>query len=688
MKRWFLLLAALMLVAAVCFASAEGDLRHEVTGDISQLDVAEAEGLSRGQVDERKTEATLGTDIYLLVDDASASYVTFLVTDEDNVPVKGALIYITYNGITELYGVTDENGECSMYLFRDTEYGYRVEKEGYETAQGHFTAEKETKQVHAVLRGKHLLTIIVEDDGVLQPGVKVLIDGRTLTTDENGQVKLSLTNGEYSGVVITPDGRGIPLTAVVEGDTVIIVDIGRGDGFLVYDKRYQPEDYVLTKYLFSGDDVPKGAEETEEAYALRVEGYLETNPGVVLVEAQPERRQLAQGDKDVLDAEGEPIYAQRSCMPMGALLRSWEKEGAQKLIFTNEDVGMALPLASLRTGDMAKLFALLDALRHGGVNALLREDVRKSWNGRAEAGLEGIDVSDLDVTDINWDALVSCSFDEEEEAQRKLPISLYEDTLFEFRITPILPEALTDTLLNGFAQERNMPRDVVMLASTGYYLEQLRQWQADGRLTDDEADILFMYMTDGALTEDEMTDLCQRAEEDMLSRGAVEYLARAAVNGSMYRVSCWVIREETKVDCTALIHGWRVIWPSDERYQAAREQLEAETVPPEELKPRALARMEQAYRAQTLETRSEAVRDDDVKAVSALPDENDPFCDVLMGKRFSGTVVDVRRESVTTGNGGTVRFSAQNDGFATTLKESCALEAEGSTSGLVWLKIQ
>jgi len=688
MKRWFLLLAVLMLAMTACFASAEGDLRHEVTGNVSQLDVAEEEGVSQGQVNDRKTEAALGTDIYLLVDDASASYVTFLVTDEDNSPVRGALIYITYNGITELYGVTDKNGECSMYLFRDTEYGYRVEKNGYETAWGHFMAEEETKMVHVVLRSKHLLTIIVEDDGVPQPGVTVMIDGRTLTTDESGQVKLSLINDEYSGVVITTDGRRIPFTAVVEGDTVIIVDIGRGDGFLVYDKYYQPEDYVLTRYLFGGNDVPKSAEETEEAYALRVERYLEANPGVVLVEAQPERKQLAQGDKDVLDAEGGPVYAQRSCMPMGALLRSWEKDGAQKLIFTNEDVGMALPLVSLRTGNMAKLLALLDAVQHGGVNDLLLEDVRKSWNGQRKAGLEGLDVNDLDVTAIEWDALVSCSFDEAEEAQRLLPASLYEGTQFEFRITPILPEALTDALVNGLAQERNMPRDVVMLASTGYYLERLRQWQADGRLTDAEADILFMYMTDGALTEDEMTDLCQRAEADMLSRGAVEYMAQAAVDGSMYRISCWVIQDGTKVDCTALINGWRVIWPSDGRYQAACEQLEAEEVPQEEMKTRALARMEQTYRMQTLGIQGEAVQADDVKTVSALPDEDDPFCDVLTAKRFSSMAVDVRRESVSTGNGSAVRFSTEIDDFATALKENYALEAEGSTSGLVWLRTE
>ena len=308
MKRFIALLLILLMALSpvTALAAGEDSIRHEVTGDVSEFEVGEEVG--SGKMNEGQTEATMGTDLYLFVDPDTASYITFVVTDEQGKPLEGAQIYIEYNGKSELFGTTDKDGKLSTYLFRDTEYGYTVKKTGYETVEGSFTATEETKTIRVVMREYFDLNIFVVDGDKPVQGVKVLLDGYGSYTDDEGKTTYERTNGVYTIEVITDDGRRIVTQAVVNGDTDIIIDISEDDSivpggrytdrFLVYDRNYDPEDYVLTKYLFSEDDL--GAEE-------EAEDYLAANPNTIHIAAQPDRRQNADGtDTDITtDVDGD-----------------------------------------------------------------------------------------------------------------------------------------------------------------------------------------------------------------------------------------------------------------------------------------------------------------------------------------------------------------------------------------------
>ena len=183
MKRTLSITLALTLVLLIfCGAipAQAGSIRHMVTGDVSEIVVDEAAGLDRSEGD---VSADVHTDVYLFVDPDSASYITFYVTDEAGNPISGAAIYITYKGVTELYGTTGRDGKCSMYLFRNVEYGYRVTKAGYESAEGKFTATRETRLIHVVLRKLHKLTIILRNNGENVPNADVLVNGIEAAAD-------------------------------------------------------------------------------------------------------------------------------------------------------------------------------------------------------------------------------------------------------------------------------------------------------------------------------------------------------------------------------------------------------------------------------------------------------------------------------------------------------------------------
>jgi len=111
LKRFIALFLALLMCLGCCSALAEG-LRHKVHGDVSEFEVSEE--LDQDTVN--GDQAQVGTDVYLYVDPYTASYVTFVVVDEDGRPVKGAAIYLSYGGETEFYGTTDSDGTVTSSL--------------------------------------------------------------------------------------------------------------------------------------------------------------------------------------------------------------------------------------------------------------------------------------------------------------------------------------------------------------------------------------------------------------------------------------------------------------------------------------------------------------------------------------------------------------------------------------------
>ena len=681
MKRGLIWLMVVLLGLSCLVGQAEG-IRHQVTGDISTFEVEPEAGLSQAEPNEAGNEASLGTDAYLFVDPDSASYVTFYVTDEAGNPIQGAQIYITYNGITELYGVTGADGRYSMYLFRNVEYGYRVTKTGYESASGTFTATQETKVVHVVLRKLYDFTVIIVDNDEPVPGVTVIIDGERYITDENGRVTVQKPNGEYDVIVETPDGRRLPVKAVVRGDTVIVVDIGLDDTiakggvgrdrFLVYDKHYDPEDYVLTKYLFTKADLARSEEETEEVFAQRVQRYLQENVSTVLVEAQPERVQHENApDEDIFTPSGEELYAQRSMMPTGFVLRAWEEEGYDQVTFTNEDMGLMVEQDTMHSGEMMKVWAILQAMTDFGmdIEEIATEETLKAENGLRDAGLTALDGNRVELSSVDLNAVRAFEFDfdhvedalEHEDCALLLG-TMYTNALFEFRITPIQPEALNEMVTDGLRDELALQRDEIMLASPAYFREALRAWQADGRLTETECAELYAFVIDGRLEAEEIEQLRERMESGELSRDSVELLLEAALAGKVYRAQIFVHYEGVSVNITTLLEP-KVLWDANAHFAeeyARQERLSAENgeeITQEEL----VRRTEEALAAQIdlvrVDNEGRDVGEENytpgentarlpVTLMNAAVDANGEFAQTLMDKNFRQWTVDVRLEQM------------------------------------------
>lgn len=670
MKKWISLLLAALLALSCVSAFAEtksGSLRHEVTGDISRFEVSE----ELDYADESKP--AMSTQVYLFVDPDTASYVTFFVSDEQGRPIKGAQIYLIYDGIEEFYGVTDENGRLSTFLFRDVEYGYRVVKSGYETATGTFTATDETKFIHIVLRRLYDLTIIVVDNGVPLPGVTVIIDGKTYTTDENGSVTVRKPNGEYNVIVVAPDGRRIPVQAVVNGDTTIVVDIGKDDAlvegaryqdrFLVYNKYYNPEDYELTYYGFRAEDLTKLEGETDEAFALRTARYLEKNTNTILIEAQPERKQNKNGaDTDIYNIDGTPLYAQRSLMPTGFLLKIWEEMGYTDLVFTNEDFGLRMDMKALHSGDMAKLYALIGA-REGSKNvrSLFTAENRTSsaiarLNRTAMASVDPkrVPFEEMRAFEFEFDHLREAEGVPDRASHELIEDTLYTNTLFEFRITPILPSALQSMMRSGFDGDPVLSKDSIMLASPSYYSEELRKWRADGKLTETECSELFAYLTDGILSASEMEELREKAKHNIYDHDVINMLLDASIDNHVYRLSCWVIYGNAKINVTELMDGMISVWKADEQFEreftARMNSLAGDEKAAQKAAETAL---EAAYDLLTVDNLNktnkgytEGVNTDvlDVTTVCSMPEESDEFYDLLHDRWFDSITVDVRKE--------------------------------------------
>lgn len=690
MRKWISLLLALVTVLTPVTAFANGDIRHDVYGDVSEFEVSTE--LDYAEPNAAGTEATLGTDLYLFVDPDTASNIYFYVTDEQGNPIEGALIFISYNGEMELYGSTDSKGILQTYLFRNVEYGYLVYKSGYETAEGTFTATEETKFIHVVLRKYYKLDVIVLENGVPVPGITLTIEGEEYTTDEDGTVRKYVTNGVYDIEVFTPDGRVIPAKAVVNGDTVVIIEIGTDeegiipgglyqDRFLVFNKYYEPEDYVLTKYLFDEADV---AEEQTEA-------YLDQTTDTVLIEAQPERIQNADGtDTDKLNKKGEPLYAQRSLMPSGFVIRAWEDEGFEKLVFTNEEMGLSFDLATLHGEDMMRVYGLISYLTNDKISLkdIASQECLNTWQGFEKAGFDRISPWNFELRHVDLSAVKDFVFEFESEGSEAAVLSddFFTGTVFEFRITPILPEAMLDMIEGGLTGEHSMARNDVMLASWGFYEEELRRWLCNGYLSEAEYDELYAFMVDGKLSAAEIQALRQKKADNALTEAELRFILDAAADEKLYRVSSWLSCKNVTVDITTIIDGLQLIRKADRQYAAVRDKIKAENsdISDHELVERTEKALSQRYDFMLVDYDPARYSMDDYRAgeftsfekpqlIRSL-DKDGEFFDVLSALDFEQYTVDVRREPVELANASEI-FKAYITPGSTKLSPNLALTA-------------
>ena len=682
MKRLTAILMVLALLLSAFGAAAEtGSIRHMVTGDVSEFVVDEEKGVDHAHENEERTEATLGTDVYLFVDPDSASYITFFVTDEQGHPIEGALIYIGYGDVGELYGVTDENGLCSFYLFRNTQYSYHVSKTGYETAYGGFKATEETKLVHVILRKLHRLDVFVVDGETPVPNAEVWIDGEKYITDQYGHVQTDKPNGEYPIEVITEDGRHFYATAIIDGqDAVVIVDIhddSNGSGnFLVYNKFYEPEDYVLTEYMYDG---------------------VET--ATVLVEAQCERSQLEKGDKDIYKPNGEKLYTQRSMMPTGAWLYNYEAHGFDKVVFTNEFMGIKFDINDLHDATMMKTWAMVYALtKNASFRSVVKPNIVDSY--RWKESLYEPDLKTLKLRRYDLEAMDTFAFPFTGMSGKTIADSVFLNTLFEFRITPIVPESMDDMIRAGEKRETVESDDELLLLNIHYYLDELRKWQADGKLTDTEAAELYKFIRDSKLTGAELREIADQVQNGTISNEALEYLWTGAMSEKLYRVSNWIVLNTGKVNITEQMESMEIIWKADRVYKAEY-QLQQEADPKAndaELEAKALDAMRAHYFFLTVDNQGKEVgeggyapglnsKTSDAQVICSYPDPADPLYDAILTQKLPQLTVDVRHEELTldaspkrsaTGT----RFKAYTSGKNVTLEKHFAFTEKNNTSGI------
>lgn len=669
--------------------NVDGSLRHDVYGDVSRIEVSEE--LDEGELNEDKSEATLGTDLYLFVDPDTASYVTFYVTDEYGNPIEGALIFIGYKDDIELFGVTDGNGKYSTYLFRDVEYSYKVYKPGYEIAEGSFTATEETKFIRVVLRKYYKLEIVVVDNGVPVPGITVIIDGQPYVTDENGSVVVLRTNGVYNVEVITPDGRRIPVKATVNGDTRIVVDIGLDeegiipggryqDRFLVFNRWYDPEDYILTKYLFNAEDVEED----------RSEAYLSSVRDTVLIEAMCEHEQREDGpDIDILTEDGTPLFTQRSLMPSGFVIRAWENEGFEKLVFTNEEMALRFDLDALHSDDMMKVYGLIWYLSEQDVKLedISTEETLRDWQGYKNAGFDRMAAWDLELRQVDLDAVKDFAFEfEGNEDAAMLSDEMFINSQFEFRITPITPETMLEMLSDGLTGEHAVPTTDITLASYGFFAEELRRHLAAGKLSEAEYDELYAFFVDGKLSGAEIQALKEKKAAKLLSEAELQVILDAAADEKLYRVSCWLSCRDIDVDITSAIDGLEIIRKVDRQYDELIAQLEQadSSLSSAQLTAQAEKELSGLYDFMTVRYDPGRYSLREYKAgeftgfvppvlLRAL-DEESEFYSVISGKYFNAYHVDVRNEVSPFDSKGTW-FRAYITGYDTLLEQSRALAA-------------
>jgi len=502
LKRFaaFCLMLALLLCGALAEAPEGGDPILHAAGGVSEfvtgdaLDEAHKSGAGEAQV---------GTDIYLCVDPYTASYLTFAAVTETGRPLPGVAIFLTYGGVTEFYGMTDENGLFSTYVFRGTPYEVTLEKSGYRTEKFSFTALEETGTVTVVMREYHRFDLIVLENGTPVEGLRVVFsyNGGEMRTDKNGAVSFRPVAGTYDAQISLPDGTVKTVRVHIGEDTLYVVDIGTQDWpeqmpadvlgaggglsdlFIVFDQEYRPEDYALTAQLYADGEIAAqmdaDAMDEEEMAALTAQ-YRAENPDHLHIAAEPDKIQYENApDRTVYDENGSPVYSRRSLILSGWQLLRIEEQGMESVLFENGDMGLWFDIADLYSENMARLFCMIeDAHDAPGENAWYEE-------GEFEVGLlEGRFDELPDVQ--RWVDPAG-----ERTAQGDMLLKeTFGNSVLEVRITPILPDEIGRAVLGveenirrGDLRERM--RNILLISDELRQLW-LEEYWADGHLTDTE----------------------------------------------------------------------------------------------------------------------------------------------------------------------------------------------------------
>ncbi|MGC9343792.1 MAG: carboxypeptidase regulatory-like domain-containing protein, partial [Bacteroidales bacterium] len=163
------------------FSLINGDYSYEVT--LSQYGAETGSITVNGSA--LTENVTLTQTTYLL---------SFSVSDEDSNPVEGADIAINGTTLT-----TDVAGETSIEVVNGN-YPYTVSKTGYndESATAVVSGAAITETVSLSLETFAVNFTVLDGNSNPVENALVSIDGNDLNTDSNGQVSISLINGDYN----------------------------------------------------------------------------------------------------------------------------------------------------------------------------------------------------------------------------------------------------------------------------------------------------------------------------------------------------------------------------------------------------------------------------------------------------------------------------------------------------------
>ena len=118
--------------------------------------------------------------------------VTFTVTSDEQ-PIEGAVVTVNNQEIT-----TDASGVATINL-ANGEYTYTVTKLGYADVTGSFEVfNAEVNEAVSMELAPFAITFHVDHDGAPLQGVTILVDGKVLTTNAQGNAIAQLVNGSYT----------------------------------------------------------------------------------------------------------------------------------------------------------------------------------------------------------------------------------------------------------------------------------------------------------------------------------------------------------------------------------------------------------------------------------------------------------------------------------------------------------
>ena len=220
------------------------------------------------------------------------------VTDEERTPVPGVTVYIS-GGETTTTLTTDENGVAGANLAQGTYTARLTVPDGYTANTVEFMLTESCPTVSAKLdtvapEETAVYTVqVVDENGNPVSGALVSVDTSFGYTDASGQVSFTLNRGEYTAMIVAPEGYTSDAVSYTfaAGTTKLTVTVTAESG-----EEETPTDPTESTESTKPTESTEGTESTEATEA--------TEPTQSTTPAEPDKQSYT---VTVLDAAGEPL---------------------------------------------------------------------------------------------------------------------------------------------------------------------------------------------------------------------------------------------------------------------------------------------------------------------------------------------------------------------------------------------